>query len=259
MQRVFGVPPSGSLDRALDQLSPSSNWDGTLDSELRTGRVAIRKRIDEVSSKGKTFARAINPGGGAQRLGQAGTCRTGAKARPDSTQLEALTDAAVTTYLSMPIDIDIETPADRKRALRAIAPEDASSHHSLLRRVFTAEVEFRRRLAHDDLGDDDWDPAWGQDENYFENVYWCAWLLFLVGDPTDVPAMWHAKYEVEFDLQCGFDTESMLGGDPARTVAWLRENGMHEIADGLAQWCRGDCREQLARWSADRRHYFLGN
>lgn len=178
---------------------------------------------------------------------------------PGPTSREArYSDAAITTYLRMPIDIDIETPADRKRALRAIAPEDASSHHSLLRHIFTAEVEFRRRLAHDNLGDDDWDPAWGQDDNYFENVYWCAWLLFLVGDPADVPAMWHAKYEVEFDLQCGFDTESMLGGDPTRTIAWLREKGMHEIADGLAQWCKGDCREQLARWSADRRHYFLG-
>lgn len=170
-----------------------------------------------------------------------------------------LTKFAMTTRLRIPIDIDIEAPADRKFALRAIAPEDASSHHSLLRRMFTAEVEFRRRIAHDDLGDDDWDPAWGEDDNYFENVYWCAWLLFLVGDPADVPAMWHAKYKVDFDLQCCFDTESMLGGGPMRTVAWLREQGMHEIADGLTQWCEDDYGEQLARWSADRRHYFLGS
>jgi len=55
--------------------------------------------------------------------------------------------------------------------------------------MFTAEVEFRRRLAHDDLGYDDWDSAWDEDDKYFENVLWCAWLLFLVGDPVDVPAM----------------------------------------------------------------------
>jgi hypothetical protein len=159
----------------------------------------------------------------------------------------------------MPIDMDIETPAARKRTLRAIAPEDASKFHSLLRRMFTVEVEFRRRLAYDDLGDDDWDPAWGEDDDYFENVYWCAWLLFLIGDPADVPAMWHAKYKVEFDLQCGFDTESMLGAGPTRTVAWLREQGMHEIADGLAWWCEDNRSDQLARWSADRRRYFIGD
>jgi hypothetical protein len=153
---------------------------------------------------------------------------------------------------------DLESPASRKHALRAISQEDAARHHELLRRIFAAEVEFRRRLAHDDLGDDDWDPAWGEDDNYFENVYWCAWLLSLVGDPADVPSMWHAKYEVEFDLQCGFDIENMLGAGPASTVAWLREHGMQEMADDLAHWCEEDHTEELARWSASRRRYFLG-
>jgi len=158
----------------------------------------------------------------------------------------------------MPLDFEIETPAGRKRALRAIAEQDAARHHDVLRRIFAAEVEFRRRLAYDDLGDDDWDPAWGEDDSYFENVYWCAWLLFLVGDPADVPLMWKAKYEVEFDLQCGFDIESLLGAGPARTVAWLREHGMQEIADGLENWCEGENAERLALWSAGRRSYFLG-
>ncbi len=155
-------------------------------------------------------------------------------------------------------DFDLETPSGRKRALRAIAPEDAPNHHALLRRIFAAEVEFRRCLAYDDLGEDDWNPAWGEDDSYFENVYWCAWLLYQVGDPSDVPSMWHAKYNVEFDLGCGFDVESMLGAGPARTVEWLREHGMQEMADDLAYWCKEDHTEELARWSADHRRYFLG-
>jgi hypothetical protein len=159
----------------------------------------------------------------------------------------------------MQVAFDIETPAARKRALRAISPEDASRHHALLRGIFVAEVDFRRRLAHDDLGDADWDPAWGEDDDYFENVYWCAWLLYLIGDPADVPAMWHAKFKVEFDLQCGFDLENMLGAGPARAVSWLRDRGMHEIADGLAPLCEGVDAEHLARWSADRRRYFRGD
>jgi hypothetical protein len=155
-------------------------------------------------------------------------------------------------------DFDLETPAGRKSALRAIAQGDPVHHHELLRRIFAAEVEFRRKLAYDDLGEDDWDSTWGEDDDYFENVYWCAWLLSLVGDPSDVPSMWHAKYEVEFDLQCGFDIENMLGAGPARTVAWLREHGMQEIADHLAHWCDGDRAVELARWSVSRRRYFLG-
>lgn len=159
----------------------------------------------------------------------------------------------------MPSDAVPDMPATRKRALRAIDPEEATRHHELLRGLFAAEVEFRRRLAHDDLGDAAWDPAWGEDDDYFENVYWCAWLLFLVGDPADVPAMWRAKYEVEFDLQCGFDIENMLGAGPGRTVAWLRDQGFQEMANGLAHWCEDDSTERLARWSDERRRYFLGS
>lgn len=158
----------------------------------------------------------------------------------------------------MPLDVDLETPAGRKLALRAIAPEEASLHHELLRRLFTEEVEFRRRLAHDDLGDEGWDPAWGEDDDYFENIYWCAWLLFLVGEPSDVPSMWHAKYKVDFDLGGGFDIENLLGAGPARTVEWLRERSMHEIAEGLAHWCENDYADELTRWSEYRRGYFLG-
>ena len=154
------------------------------------------------------------------------------------------------TVSAMPPDFNIETPADRKRALRGIVPEDATRHHELLRRIFAAEVEFRPGQ--------DWDPAWGKDDNYFENVYWCAWLLFLVGDPADVPAMWRCKYEVNFDLGCGFDVENMLGASPARTVAWLQAHDMQEIADDLANWCEEDSSQELARWSAGRRRYFLG-
>ena len=169
-------------------------------------------------------------------------------------------DDALRLHALVPMkpEFDIESPAARKKLLRAISPEGASRHHSVLRQIFEAEVEFRRRLEYDDLGDADWDPAWGEDDNYFENVYWCAWLLFLIGDPADVPAMWHAKYKVEFDLECCFDEESMLGAGPERTVAWLRDQGMHEIADGLSWWCKEDRTEQLARWSADRSRYFLG-
>lgn len=159
----------------------------------------------------------------------------------------------------MQADFDIQTPAGRKRALRAISPDDVSRHHSLLRGIFEAEVEFRRRIAYDDLGDADWDPAWGKDDNYFENVYWCAWLLFLIGDPADVPAMWRAKFKVEFDLQCCFDVENMLGAGPARVVSWLRDCEMNEIADGLAPLCEAIDAERLARWSASRRRYFRGD
>ena len=64
--------------------------------------------------------------------------------------------------------------------------------------------------------------------------------------------------EVEFDLQFGFDIENMLGAGPARTLAWLREHGMQEIADHLAHWCDGDRAAELARWSVSHRRYFLG-
>src|SRR4051794_11711438 len=73
----------------------------------------------------------------------------------------------------------LDDPAARERLLRDVDPSRVREHHQLLRDILRAEMRDRSRAA--DGG------------KYFENLYWCAFLLYLVGDPSDVPVMWQAK------------------------------------------------------------------
>jgi hypothetical protein len=91
----------------------------------------------------------------------------------------------------------------------------------------------------------------GGDE-YFENLYWCAFLLQLAGDPSDVPALWQAKH-LDFDTAAGFDIQFLLGAGAETTLTWLRTQGHTDIADGLGEYPELD--EDLHEWAEHRRSY----
>src|SRR5262249_42168726 len=126
----------------------------------------------------------------------------------------------------------------RERVLGELDPARAGEQHALLRRIFAAEVA---------------DRAAGRADEYFENLYWCAYLLHLVGDPADAPDMWAAKH-VDFDTACGFEVQFMLGAGPSRTLEYLRANGHADIAESLSGYPELD--EDLAEWRAFRHGYF---
>lgn len=46
----------------------------------------------------------------------------------------------------------------------------------------------------------------------FENLYWCALLLFQLGRLEDVLPLWRAK-NTNFDTACGFDAQFLVGAD----------------------------------------------
>jgi hypothetical protein len=123
-------------------------------------------------------------------------------------------------------------PAEREAFLGSIRPEVAKEHHEQLREVFRAEMESRR--------------ATGGDQ-YFENLYWCAYLLWEVGDPSDVPMMWKAK-GIDFDTAAGFDIQFLGGAGVEQTLAWLRSHGHENIERELATY--PDVRENLDEWAA---------
>ena len=85
-------------------------------------------------------------------------------------------------------------PAARERLLASIAPDSAAEHHAVLRDIFRREMHHR----HDTGGDE-----------FFENLYWCAFLLHPIRDPADVPMMWQAKH-TDFDTAAGFDVQFLL-------------------------------------------------
>lgn len=133
---------------------------------------------------------------------------------------------------------DLGDPAARERLLADIDPARAREHHALLRQVFAAETADRRA---------------GRADEYFENLYWCAFLLHLVGDPADVADMWTAKH-IDFDTACGFDVQFLLGAGPRRTLEHLAAHGHADIARELSAF--PELSEDLGEWESFRRDYF---
>jgi hypothetical protein len=132
-------------------------------------------------------------------------------------------------------------PAERASTLERISPAQARENHVLLQEIFASEIEYR---ASDSAAE------------HFENLYWCAYLLFCVGDPADVPMMWSAKH-INFDTACGFDIQFLLGGGVDQTLEYLRSHGHQEIADALLAY-EDELRSDLAEWSTFRHRYFYG-
>jgi hypothetical protein len=129
-------------------------------------------------------------------------------------------------------------PAGRERLLREISPDEVGERHALLRSIFSTEMD--QRLIQ------------GQDE-FFENLYRCAYLLYLVGDPSDVPMMWEAKH-IDFDTAIGFDVQFLLGAGVRPTLDYLRSHGHADIAADLANSL--ELADDLQAWSQFRRGYF---
>jgi hypothetical protein len=140
----------------------------------------------------------------------------------------------------MDTNFDLGDPAAREAALRSISPERARENHALLKQIFEAEIEYRR-------ADDDYD--------YFENIYWCAWLLFLVGDLHDVERMWVAKH-LNMDTGTGFDLENMVGAGVHTTIDFLRQRGHAAIAKHLEERFPSGSADEIREWSESRRRYF---
>lgn len=130
------------------------------------------------------------------------------------------------------------TPASREQLLAGIEPTSVAGHHTLLRDIFRAEIDDRHNI--------------GSGE-FFENLYWCAFLLYLIGDPSDVPMMWHAKH-LDFDTACGFDVQFLLGAGPQRTLAYLSEHGYDDIVEGLSAY--PELNEDVREWRTFRQNYF---
>lgn len=94
--------------------------------------------------------------------------------------------------------------------------------------------------------------------DYVDNLYWCAYLLFMVGDPGDTETMWRAKH-INMDTACGFDAENMIGAGANHTIAYLDKHALHDISRYLRS--REDLWDpsRIASWAMQRRRYFCGS
>lgn len=139
-------------------------------------------------------------------------------------------------------DIDLSDPATREAVLKTILPEQAKQNHDLLKILFKHEMDYREE-------DEDYD--------YYENLYWCGFLLFHVGDPADAEMMWEAKY-INMDTGTGFDIQTLVGGGVDATIAHLDKHGCIDIADALRAEISLGSFDKLDKWEQSKCRYYYG-
>ena len=128
--------------------------------------------------------------------------------------------------------------------------EAVRPYHEELLDLFRREMDYRRN---DDLG-----TTVPEDDDYihhFEQLYWCGFLLYLIGNPADVPLMWEEKY-ISMDTGCGFDGQFLVGAGVEETIRYLEENHKSEIAGYLRELGSGGEFAYLSLWERYRIYYF---
>jgi hypothetical protein len=139
---------------------------------------------------------------------------------------------------------DLSTPQSRREALRLVRLDDPVPDHALLRHVFDYELAWREN-PEEGVGDE------------FENIYLCAFLLFIIGDPADSLRLYRAKFgTTDFDLAVGFDAQAIFGAGKSETLQWLRTNGFAKEEARLTEWLARREDPTIEEWSEFRRGYF---
>jgi len=139
---------------------------------------------------------------------------------------------------------DLSTPRSRREALRLVSLDDPAPDHALLRQIFDYELAWRER-PEEGVGDE------------FENIYLCAFLLFVIGDPADSPRLYRAKFGTsDFDLATGFDAIAIFGAGRSETLQWLRISGFAKEEAMLTEWLARWEDPTVEEWAEFRRGYF---
>jgi hypothetical protein len=139
--------------------------------------------------------------------------------------------------------------ASQRSALLLPIPRDrevVKRYHRQLLDLFRLEMAYRRQDK----------PAEGdEDSDYFEHLYWCGLLLYLVGDPADSPLMWEAR-NISMDTACGFDVQFLVGVGVEETIKYLEEHAETAAADyiKITKSC-GDF-DDLQGWEEFGIHYY---
>ncbi|MGA2886540.1 MAG: hypothetical protein ABSE51_00710 [Terracidiphilus sp.] len=120
---------------------------------------------------------------------------------------------------------DQSLPRARRAVLTAIPPDRTTvkAYHRELLDIFRKEIDFRKSLSSREVVDE---------ADYFESIYHCALMRYLIGDPADVLLMWEAKH-IDMDMSCGFDIQFTVGAGVSETIAHLTAHSHAKIADFL--------------------------
>ncbi|MBI9045394.1 MAG: hypothetical protein JEZ06_12965 [Anaerolineaceae bacterium] len=139
---------------------------------------------------------------------------------------------------------ELESPEFRADIYTLIHTQPALACKSLLDTLYEKEIQYRR----DDSSSDD----------FFENLYWCAFLLYRIGDVTDVEKMWVAKH-INMDTGCGFDIQFLLGAGFQETITYLQTKPFpqsSEVLDYIMTCQKSGDFDDMNEWEYGRYEYF---
>jgi len=149
---------------------------------------------------------------------------------------------------------DLNTPSGRQSVLKQMPPDrkTVAKYHAELLELFRREIRFGRQLRDRTDGGPSCE---GGEIDYYEHLYWCGLLLYLIGDPADVPLMWEAK-NIDMDTGCGFHAQFMVGAGVDETIRYLEDQGQTEPARLIKELKAFKELDDLKGWEEFRIHYF---
>ena len=141
-------------------------------------------------------------------------------------------------------------PSIRFALYRQIVKMPVHLFRQLLLRLLEEEIAFRNAL---------WEGSVTDEDDYFEGIYHCAFLLSRCGDPSDTAALWKVQY---MNQDIGeIDVGNFVGAGISETLSFLDstiDDASHEIAEFIrrstnhpqaAEWLKNwedRCRESIA-------------
>lgn len=145
--------------------------------------------------------------------------------------------------------IEIRDAHQRELIYRLIPNHPADEFHELLVQLFREEIEFRSRL---------WQGEIEDDNEFWENIYQCAFLLHQLGLVEDILLMWRAK-KLNLDVGSRLDAQYLVGAGVEETIKFLESSTDPLAADALEYvkaWQVSGELDNLPRWREHQISYF---
>lgn len=129
---------------------------------------------------------------------------------------------------------------ERQRLYKLLLMRPAKEYGTLTRQAFAEEVQYRAAL---------WSGTTEDDGDCYEGIYRCAFLLYRIGDPADIAALWSAKY-LNMDVGTSMGPEFFMGPSLQAVVQYLEKSSLDdskEVSEYIKDWASQDDAERWQR------------
>ncbi len=140
----------------------------------------------------------------------------------------------------------------RREKLASITLANVSEHITWLRVCFVIERGFCCEC--------DVDPAYSYDDEFYDNIYLCGFLIHTHGDVQDLPLLYSAKCSGNMDLSIGFDWECLFLDSPDTLKHYAKSIERQDIYDWICDYEEDEDDDPWIsardRWRAYMRSYY---